>query len=331
MTMWKIGYFLLVIQSYNVLSFEYTRTTAFAAGSQVKECPPATSMNKPREKDYHTHSPEAIFETDSTRIDSKDDARSIQLNQHHNTIPVECNVTDLSNVDNGIQYDTNFVANTYELTNFEIIGEQVVREPKRLISKALALYLHLLQSSAILTKCLTAGFIRGVGDIFAQLFEHRISQRAKFMLDKRRVSGLMFESTLISGPLMHHAYDFLERMVPIHDAESEKVDSIDEDMMFQRKRWAAAIFHVLADTILLGPIYVLSIIVTSSVFEGRMNTLRWELATKFIPTLKASVYSSLGFMPMQVLAFRVLPIQFRLLYMNIQDIVWNAVVSFTAH
>jgi hypothetical protein len=326
---------LLVICLDSLQGFQYSSSTTFgvASATQVKGSPSAVSMSKPKEKEEATP-PELIFEEAAARIDVAGNSCAATGYRDPDTIQAECNnVEETENV----HYDIGIEA-TYEFNEFISSEENDLKKSKGYISKAISVYIHLLESSALLTKCLTAGFIGGIGDVCAQMFEHKMSSNTRFALDCRRVFGIAFECTAISGPLMHHAYDFLERIVPIHDSESDErhqLDNASDDHMDNTispvHRWAAAIFHVLTDTFLLGPIYVLSIMATSSLFEGRMSTLKKQLAMDFLPTLKASIYSSLGFMPMQVLAFRMLPSHFRLLYMNIQDIFWNAVVSFMAH
>jgi hypothetical protein len=208
-----------------------------------------------------------------------------------------------------------------------------------------AMYVRFLQSHPLLTKTLTAGFVAMIGDFLAQIFEHRMSNGVRLILDAPRSLGMIFEYTFLSAPLMHYAYDYLEYIIPIHDTEKNDGDSNEEEALLERstdldtarirmqslKRWAAATSHVLADIFVLGPFYVLFIMFGTSLFEGRISSLQAELLVNYIPTVKAAVATSLGFMPMQVAAFGVLPTQFRLLYINFQDIIWSAVVSFAAH
>jgi hypothetical protein len=165
-----------------------------------------------------------------------------------------------------------------------------------------------------------------------------MSGDTKFFVDIRRIFGIFFECAFLSAPLMHYAYDFLEYLVPIHGIDSDGEQHVAQDQAESQKRnveslkrWGAAIFHVLSDIFLLGPFYVLFIMTSTSIFEGRIWSLRTDLLSNFLSTFKTSVVVSLGFMPFQVSAFRVLPTQFRLLYINMQDIIWSAAVSFAAH
>lgn len=197
-----------------------------------------------------------------------------------------------------------------------------------LMRDTVSLYLRLLDTHALLTKTLTSGLVGGFGDVMAQCFEHNMSGKSMFLLDIRRLCGIFVESTFFSGPLMHYTYDYLEHLMPVHDA-SDSTEKVNK--MSSLRKWVAATFHVFADTFLLGPLSVFSMMLITSLFEGRIGSLKADLLNDFGPTFRASVISSVLFMPLQVLAFKMLPTQLRLLYVNVQDILWNAVVSFTAH
>jgi len=197
--------------------------------------------------------------------------------------------------------------------------------------RIVARYLELLETNALATKCATSGLISLLGDFLAQTFESH--QSGSFSFDKLRAVALVFESTFLSGPLMHYAFDYMEYLVPITKSLSalttdKKTTTI---QYLLSSEWGASFIHVAADIIILGPIYVISMMITSALIEGRRKTLWFEFKTDFLPTMWASTLSSVSFLPIQVAAFRMLPVQLRLLYMNMQDIVWNAVVSYYAH
>lgn len=191
-------------------------------------------------------------------------------------------------------------------------------------------YLKLLETDALATKCVTAGLLSLVGDFFAQTYQ---SRSKKLHLNKLRAFALVFESTFLSGPLMHYAYDYMEQMLPISKSvlSFDEIDVLAPLQVFLRNQWTASFLHVAVDIMILGPLYVLSIMITSGLIEGNRSTIWPEFKLDFLPTVRASTITSILFSPIQMLAFKVLPVHLRLLYMNIQDIVWNSVVSFYAH
>jgi len=198
-----------------------------------------------------------------------------------------------------------------------------------LLGNVVSLYLHFLGAYELLTKSFTSGFIGLIGDFCAQCFEYRSSTSRQggpaspFSLDRIRLFAICFESTLVSGPLMHYAYNYMEYLVPIHDDTDKNTSSVN--------KWTAASFHVLADFVILGPIFVFTMMLLTSLIEGQIRYFWTELGRDFGPALCASTVASLTFVPIQLFAFRLLPLRYRLLYMNLQDVIWNAVVSIMAH
>ncbi len=177
-----------------------------------------------------------------------------------------------------------------------------------------------------------------------------------FHLDSIRLYGIFVEAAFFASPVMHYAYNYMEYLVPIHkSSNSNECASTNANsnghrnrkskygalpMICNRKKknaiiilskWAAALFHVWADVFILGPFFVLTMMFFTSVMEGKISTFGSELMNDFCPTLQVSIVASLAFVPVQLLAFKYFPLKYRILYMNVQDIVWNAVVSFMAH
>ena len=202
------------------------------------------------------------------------------------------------------------------------------KKKKDIANDMIATYLHFLDKHEVLTKCLTSGVIGIIGDFIAQCFEHSVKQKSlqrAFSLDRIRLFGILFESTLVSGPLMHYAYNYMEYMVPVHSGNMKNSNAN------PLSHWIAPSIHVLADLALLGPTFVFTMMLFTSIIEGRISTFTSEFMLDFGPALWASTIASLSFVPVQLIAFKYLPIKFRLLYMNFQDVVWNAVVSVMAH
>jgi hypothetical protein len=200
--------------------------------------------------------------------------------------------------------------------------------------------MYFLTTKPLLTKCLTAAIIGGLGDLSAQYTEHRMSVMSEsvyssFKLDFMRQFGILVEAGFVSGPIMHYAFDLMEIWFPVHgdsDSNHREIEKSEKlPMTFKAQKWCAALIHLLLDTVFLCPIFVLSMMVITSLVEGRIYSLPYELRYEFMGTFYTSTLASIVFMPMQLLAFRLLPINLRLLYMNAQDIFWNAIVSFMAH
>lgn len=235
----------------------------------------------------------------------------------------------------------------------------------------MSMYQKCLAEHEVLTKCITSGIIATMGDFFAQCFEHNVRKRAMaataiatvqmiegasgaFMMHRIRLYGVFLEATFVASPVMHYAYNYMESLAPTQrDKDPEKsgdasssISSITSNGPSSNRRfcsglalhqplnvsrWTAAIFHVFADVFILGPIFVFTMIFFTSIIEGKLSSLPAELMFDLIPAIRVAVMTSLTFAPIQLFAFKYLPLKFRILYMNFQDIVWNAIISVMAH
>jgi hypothetical protein len=244
-----------------------------------------------------------------------------------------------------MQFETGYVLrNRNQLENSDEYYDVVTKSKEletggafrfRILGQRIAtVYMYFLTTKPLITKCLTAAIIGGLGDLSAQYTEHRMSVVSEsvyssFKLDFMRQIGILIEAGFVSGPIMHYAFDLMEIWFPVHGDNDGSHGCIEKSD--KAKKWCAAFIHLLLDTVFLCPIFVLSMMLITSLVEGRIYSLPYELRYEFMGTFYTSTLASIVFLPMQLLAFRLLPINLRLLYMNAQDIFWNAIVSFMAH
>lgn len=219
-------------------------------------------------------------------------------------------------------------------------------------------YLRRLEAAPLITKCITGGLIAFSGDYGAQWFEYKSqsnklaskskaggvasgaselvtsSPRAGSLQPKqsllsihgnynfRRGLARFLECMLISSPLMHYGYDLFERIVPT--TPTHAVSGLYSCL--------AALSHVVADSVFLDGIFVMTGIIATSLMEGHpLRKVLPNLRSVYVPTLKASVVTSSALMPLQFLSFRFLPVQLRVLSVNAVDLIWTGVVSFVSH
>ena len=190
------------------------------------------------------------------------------------------------------------------------------------------IYLLYLETYPIITKSVTAAFIQGVGDFSSQTFERKrhssveskVSPKRKQKYDYQRTLAISAEGIFISGPMMHLAYDFFESILPISESEG-------------LMGWVITFIHVAADTFIMDTFFVLSALVISGILEGMsiQKQLLPQIRNEFMATTQAAWKSSFMLCPLQFICFRFLPVSLRVMAMNLQDIVWNAVVSYMIH
>jgi len=136
--------------------------------------------------------------------------------------------------------------------------------------------------------------------------------------DKRRGASIFLDCLVISGPLMHYAYDWLETLIPVHTS-----NTISPAL--------AALLQVILDDTLVDTAFILVTFITTAIGEGYMKDLPRQLRKDFIPTVKAGWATSFFLLPIEFVCFRFLPVSLRVLGMNLVDVVWETMVSFAMH
>jgi hypothetical protein len=190
------------------------------------------------------------------------------------------------------------------LSFFALLGS-LSRVP---LGALLQTYTLWLTTQPLLTKSITSAVMGCVGDAVAQRWEHHP------VYSKRRGVAAMVEGLLWSGPLMHLAYSLFEHILPIGN-----------NMGF-------ALIHVLLDSLLLDSVFVTSAFWITGLLEGfSFKQLRQQYQRDIGGTLKASWLTSLFLLPVEVVCFRYLPVTYRVLAVNVLDIVWDTVISFMSH
>jgi protein Mpv17 len=192
----------------------------------------------------------------------------------------------------------------------------------------LSRYHALLQEYPIVTKSLTGGVIGILGDILAQVVieQRRIrgTPQKQRRLDLYRTLTLTIEGVFVSGPLLHYAYDWMDELVVSglgYDADEEASAT-----------FLSSLVQVILDLVLMDSFFVATLMMTSAILQGHgRKQILHELGTEFVPAVKISWLSSFFMSPLQFFNFRYLPVEFRVLLTNLQDVVWEAVVSFMAH
>ena len=136
--------------------------------------------------------------------------------------------------------------------------------------------------------------------------------------DGRRGASVVGENLLISGPLLHVAYDTLEHLIPTTGG------GIGASV--------AAAGHVLADNFLLDPIFVAITFIMTGLAEGySIRELKSQFRRDYPATIKTTWAASVLLAPVGFVCFRFLPLNYRVLGVNFIDIAWDAMISFSIH
>jgi hypothetical protein len=215
-------------------------------------------------------------------------------------------------------------------------------------AQAMGWYMHQLAVHPVPVKSLSAGLVGLVGDAIAQYFLTGKGHRYHV----RRGLALLVDG-VVSGPFMHVAYEWMERIVPTKQEQEQQQQpsssspssplSADDDTSFSSSSstssssspWyshVAAFIHVLADILILDSTFVALTILLTGVLEGiPYPILMDQFRNDYIGTLRASWITSMILFPLQFCMFRFLPLRLRVLAVNFLDVIWDAVLSFNAH
>ncbi len=102
--------------------------------------------------------------------------------------------------------------------------------------------------------------------------------------------------------------------------------------LVSQRQYVNAFLHVAIDQGLMAFPFVAIMMFITGIVEGHWNTLREEFASDYIDNIHALwVAALLGIGPIQIIAFRLLPLKWRALAANILDVLEVMVMSYLAH
>eukprot|EP00934_Nitzschia_sp_Nitz4_P008457 Nitzschia sp. Nitz4//scaffold82_size85912//26638//27363//NITZ4_005135-RA/size85912-processed-gene-0.9-mRNA-1//1//CDS//3329558817//8447//frame0 len=198
--------------------------------------------------------------------------------------------------------------------------------PASVMNQASDWYLACLDENPVWTKSVTSGVIQFVGDYCAQGYEsYRVrSQQGKTITptivlsiphyDLRRGLAFLVDGLLLSGPLMHYAFELMEHFLPT-----------------EQQTWLTPLYHVILNDTLVDSFYIFLSFIFVAVVEGHVQDLGDLIRKDLFATIRASLGSSIVFSPVEYVCFHQLPVRLRVLAMNVIDIVWGALISVVAH
>lgn len=176
-----------------------------------------------------------------------------------------------------------------------------------------------LQKSPLLTKCITSGVLFALGDMLAQRLEANGEPRAHEAVaekpvsepswDYKRTARMVIWGGVLFAPVGHGWYNLLERMV--------------------RSSGKAAVMQKIAlDQLVYTPPLTLAFFTTTKLMEeATMDKFPYATShafDKLVPTLKVNwtVWPVI-----HLCTFTVVPLQYRILFINCMSIGWSAFLS----
>jgi protein Mpv17 len=178
-------------------------------------------------------------------------------------------------------------------------------------NKAWDWYKSMLVAQPLLTKSLTSSGIMTVSDAICQqmnLGSGQAGEKKQQSLDFTRIVQVAITGFSYSGPLTHLWYGTLEKIVKIQDP------------------LIGLIARIILDAIIFSPVTVSGYFTVRSILEGSgFQGAREKLNTRFVSTL----VGAWKFWPLaNIINFGLIPLEFRVLYVNVLSIFWTGYLSY---
>ena len=172
-----------------------------------------------------------------------------------------------------------------------------------------ALYLGLLESNPLATKCFTSGILNAAGDLFAQFMFENAAEKGT---DWRRAGVFTFLGAVLVGPALHLWYGSLSKIVAATGATGT----------------AAAGVSLALDQLAFAPCFLAVFIASLFTIEGNADAvvpkLKQDWGTTVVNNWKVWV-------PFQFLNFRFVPVNLQVGAANVIALAWNTYMSYVSH
>jgi len=181
-------------------------------------------------------------------------------------------------------------------------------------------YARKLDKHPVWTQSLTSGFLFLIGDLTAQRYEHRldlaqgidVSQRP--YVDLLRLAACTSFGLFVLGPCGHFWYSRLDVVT---------------NRLAAAGSWGNVGVKVLLDTAIFNPIFLVVFFTTVSLLEGlSMHDIGRKLYRDFVPSyaVDCSIWP-----PIQTVNFRLVPVKFQLLVVNLGCYFDDVFLSYVQH
>ena len=276
--------------------------------------------------------------------------------------------TDQPTVDNDIFVKDNAPAiDGYYSMNVDSQEEHIEPCNPSVLLRLVGWYSHQIDDYPVLTKSIFGGCSSILGDMLAQFIENNTALREEPTegLYAQRILA-MFCTGLCYGPMLHYIYEFYEHVLPIDfdeqclsqcigddDDGDNIIFAMEEDAstvvqpapdyfchstMFHsfytisNRKNVNAFLHVAIDQGIMAFAYVAVMMVVTGIIEGRWDVLGEEFHEDFINNVHSLWLAAIMFTgPIQIVAFRYLPLKWRTLAVNVLEVFEVMVMSYITH
>ena len=176
-------------------------------------------------------------------------------------------------------------------------------------------YNHQLERNPLVTKCVTSGFIAGIGDILCQKIVMRNSENDEDDdrgngLDYARTCRFGFLGTFLIGGVLHYWYSVLNTVIVGNSA-------------------MAVLKRTCCDQLLMAPIFIATFMTSLSALENGRDTDLREIKEKLNNDWWDIIKTNWAvWVPAQAVNFGFIPPQYQVLFSNFIGLQWNIYLSY---
>ncbi|KAL9644679.1 hypothetical protein ABK040_012333 [Willaertia magna] len=175
-------------------------------------------------------------------------------------------------------------------------------------------YFHCLNKRPILTKSITSFFLVGSGDLLTQTIQKQKGIISEYNFN--RTLKMASYGLLLIGPTLHLWYKFLDKTF--------KTTNITKRVIFIN-----AMKQMVVDQTIFAPFSILQFLTYMGLVERHLwKDIYEKMKKELLPTLIANW---MIWPLVQIINFVIIPLQFRVLFVNFIAIFWNAYLSFVQY
>lgn len=174
----------------------------------------------------------------------------------------------------------------------------------RYCQSILAWYQKRLETYPVLTKAFTSSLLMAGSDALSQIIVNLGKSKKHF--EFRSTAAFSLFGFVVSGPVIHYFYKYLEKYVP-------------------RKQHLGFLKKVIIDRLLFGPPYLFLILYFHALVEGYSPRLA---AQRVMAMYRSSFFKNLIYWSViQVVNMYYIPVDLQILYTNLAALVWNTYLA----
>jgi hypothetical protein len=179
------------------------------------------------------------------------------------------------------------------------------------MASPLGWYSHKLDTNPIITKCISAGFIAGMGNLGAQRLIYKGGEDGNepFQIDWPQMGRFALLNVVFVAPVLHYWYVGLAKAIP-------------------GKAIKSVLKRVFYDEFVFTPVYIPVLMSILWTLEGvELNHLPRMIREEWLNIL---IFDWSVYVPVQFLNFRYVPVKFQVLVINLVGVGWNCFVCWRA-